>query len=397
MSQPPRSRVFVSYSRADGRPWAEELSAAIAAAGLDPWLDREDLAPGTNWQREIERSLRSSVAVVVVVTPGAVASDEVMSEWSFAKGKGLPIIPFQALPCESNYRLALLQAVDPSTDPDATETLLARLRELADRGAERHVPATNPFVLRSGIKDPAWFFDRERAQASVEGFLAKRQNCQIIGPRRIGKTSLLLQVMRGARRLPAAVVAFMDFQSPQCETLRGWLKHAGEGFGWRRVPRNRVEFAEQVEQMIRDGRAPVLLLDEFDELVRRPKQFPYEFFTTLRSCSQNGMSIVTASRQRLSDLILGDNEVSRFFNIFPRLDLGPFTPSDAADFVTTHARFFAADEREAALQFACGHPLALQVVCYWVVEARQTGRGLPEALAVAAEEMAEVLPEWGRP
>ncbi len=84
--------------------------------------------------------------------------------------------------------------------------------------------ASNPFVWRGGINEAASFFDRQREQDSVADFLRKSQNCQIVGPRLIGKTSLLRQIGRFAPRWQEnAVVVHLDLQAPYCHTLSGWL------------------------------------------------------------------------------------------------------------------------------------------------------------------------------
>jgi hypothetical protein len=38
-----RPKVFISYSRADGSPLAEELIAGLQVAGFEPYLDKQDI------------------------------------------------------------------------------------------------------------------------------------------------------------------------------------------------------------------------------------------------------------------------------------------------------------------------------------------------------------------
>ena len=61
--------------------------------------------------------------------------------------------------------------------------------------------AHNPFVWPAGITEAEAFFNREHESGMVRDFLGKRQNVQIVGPRRIGKTSLLLHVQRHGFRV----------------------------------------------------------------------------------------------------------------------------------------------------------------------------------------------------
>ena len=45
--------------------------------------------------------------------------------------------------------------------------------------------APNPFIWRSGITNAADFFDRQEEQSTLRAYLHGRQNCQIVGSRRI--------------------------------------------------------------------------------------------------------------------------------------------------------------------------------------------------------------------
>jgi hypothetical protein len=257
----------------------------------------------------------------------------------------------------------------------------------------------NPFVWRAGISEASAFFNREAEQARLQQFVNKRQNHQVVGPRRIGKTSLLRQFERvGAGWEGNPAVANLDLQNPQCYTLAGWLRRAGERLGLPGPPADLAGFALAVEEALRRGARLVLCLDEFEELTIRPKEFTRDFFLTLRSCGQEGLSIITASQRPLSELTdPGDPVVSPFYNTFPLLRLGPFREADAADFVALQRPElppFSAAEQAAVLRFARGHPLALQVGCYYLVEMKRRGGSPSGALREAEEEMKVLLPEW---
>jgi len=254
----------------------------------------------------------------------------------------------------------------------------------------------NPFIWRSGITKAEDFFDRDNEQRMLRAYLHGRQNCQIIGPRRIGKTSLLRQVERVASEWEkAAVVVYLDLQDARCFTLSGWLGRAGRQFGWPTPPASLAEFADCVDAMLSEGRHPVLCLDEFEELTLRRPEFTRDFFLTLRSCGQQGMSMITASQKPLSDLTEPGDPTSPFYNTFPLLRLGPFADADAKDFVNFHRTGvppFTPVEKEAILEFAKGHPLALQIACFHVLEAKGSGESLAAAMRKAADDMRAHLP-----
>jgi hypothetical protein len=133
----------------------------------------------------------------------------------------------------------------------------------------------------------------------------------------------------------------------------------------------------------------VLCLDEFSEMARRRQAFPREVYLTLRACGQRGMSILTSSTHRLSQLTDPDDDTSPFFNTFPVLPLRPFSRAEAAAFVErawAGVPEFTQTERERILEFADGAPDALQAACYHVLEAREFGEDIGAALARARED-----------
>jgi class 3 adenylate cyclase len=257
--------------------------------------------------------------------------------------------------------------------------------------------APNPFIWRAGITKAEDFFDRDKEQHTLRAYLRGGQNCQVVGPRRISKTSLLRRIEHRAREWEqSAVVAYMDLQDPRCFTLSGWLTLASRQFSRPAPAAGLAEFMEHIEEMLAGGRHPVLCLDEFEELTKRRVEFTRDFFLTLRACGQKGMSIVTASRKPLHDLTEGGDPTSPFYNTFPLLRLGPFVDADAEDFVNFRRvgiAPFKAEERKAILAFAKGHPLALQVSCFHTLEARENGDGLATAIQMSADEMKALLPD----
>jgi uncharacterized protein len=256
--------------------------------------------------------------------------------------------------------------------------------------------APNPFIWRSGITKAEDFFDRENEQRTLRSYLRGGQNCQIVGPRRMGKTSVLRQIERVASEwVQGAVVAYLDLQDARCFTLSGWLGRASRQLGLPAIAASLSEFADGIEEMASKGSRPVLCMDEFEEMTSRRDEFTGDFFLSLRSCGQQGLSIVTVSQRPLSELTDRGDPTSPFYNTFPVLRLGPFSEADASDFVTLH-RFgvpkFTEDEKRAILDFAKCHPLALQVACFRVLEAKENGKSLAAAIQEAAYEMRALLP-----
>ena len=105
------NRTFVSYSRADSE-FALKLASDLRANGASVWLDQLDIAPGARWDSAIEDALRRSARVIVLLSPKAVASQNVLDEVSFALDEGKAIVPVLVETCAVPMRLRRLQHVD---------------------------------------------------------------------------------------------------------------------------------------------------------------------------------------------------------------------------------------------------------------------------------------------
>jgi hypothetical protein len=256
--------------------------------------------------------------------------------------------------------------------------------------------AHNPFIWRDGVTDANDFFNRANEQRILRAYLYGRQNCQIVDSSRHGKTALLQQLKRNASKwLEATIVAYLDLQDSRCRTLSGWLDLTSKQFGWANRVANLDDFTERVEEIITEGARLVLCLDNFEALTLRRTEFTHEFFLALRACGQLGMSIITASREPLSTLVFFDELTSPFYNTFPILRLGSFTSTDAEKFVDSYRPSvpkFMPEEREAILTFAKGHPLALQIACFHVLDAKESLLSLISAIEYAANDMKALLP-----
>lgn len=67
-SQP---RVFVAYA-AEDLELARRLCDGLSAAGCSPWLDKDQLLPGQNWPRALERAIEVSDAFVACFSPRSI-------------------------------------------------------------------------------------------------------------------------------------------------------------------------------------------------------------------------------------------------------------------------------------------------------------------------------------
>jgi hypothetical protein len=86
-------RVFISYARQDGRAVAADLRARLAAEGLSLWQDLVAMEGGRDWWRQIEEAITRAEYMVLVLTPGALASEICAKEWRYARQQGTYVIP----------------------------------------------------------------------------------------------------------------------------------------------------------------------------------------------------------------------------------------------------------------------------------------------------------------
>jgi hypothetical protein len=62
------SPVFISHS-SDDDAFVKQLAADLRAAGVDTWVDQENISPGQDWIREVEKALKTCEAMILVLWP----------------------------------------------------------------------------------------------------------------------------------------------------------------------------------------------------------------------------------------------------------------------------------------------------------------------------------------
>ncbi|PWT92229.1 MAG: hypothetical protein C5B55_06790 [Blastocatellia bacterium] len=107
--------TFFSYARADSE-FVLRLVKDLRAAGAPVWLDQLDIAPGELWDRAIEEALHGCLIQVVLLSPDAVNSVNVMDEVSYALEQRKRVIPAMYRECQIPFRLRRLQYIDFRTE-----------------------------------------------------------------------------------------------------------------------------------------------------------------------------------------------------------------------------------------------------------------------------------------
>ncbi|MEO7117211.1 MAG: TIR domain-containing protein [Caldimonas sp.] len=87
--------AFISYARADGERFAAALRErmALEAPDVRVWQDRPEIEGGVGWWRQIEDALERVEFLVIVMTPGVLASELTRKEWRAARQSGVCVFP----------------------------------------------------------------------------------------------------------------------------------------------------------------------------------------------------------------------------------------------------------------------------------------------------------------
>ncbi|HOU39694.1 MAG TPA: winged helix-turn-helix domain-containing protein [Promineifilum sp.] len=207
--------------------------------------------------------------------------------------------------------------------------------------------ADNPFFHRGAIRRVEDFVGRAAEINQTLGLLRNGQSVSLIGPRRIGKSSLLLHLTHPTVRAryqldpPHSLFVMLDCQelagSPPEEVyeliLDGLLEAAtaaGLTVETATQPGTYRALDRALQQIYQHGVSVVVLLDEFELLAANLHLTPY-FFARLRGLTTKyGLAYLTASQRPLFAITAEEAVLSSpFFNIFVTVPLGLFNEEEA--------------------------------------------------------------------
>lgn len=238
----------------------------------------------------------------------------------------------------------------------------------------------NPFTYGGRITNPAQFIGRGKELREIFSALetassGQLQHVQVVGERRMGKSSLLYhvtQIYRQRLTQPEKYrFVYVDLQDAHCHKLEGLLKYVLGELKVSAKP-TLANFQEAVEDLNRNGIYPVLCLDEFEHLTKHKDQFPDEVFEVWRSlASGSKLAFITASQTPLGKLIQQGNLTSTFHNIFIYLELGNLIESEARMLLARNIDHpFTEDEIGKLFKLASRHPAHLQIAAQLLYEAK---------------------------
>ena len=164
--------VFISYSRQD-RQFVERLSRELQLAGVQTWIDTQNISAGANWQQEIEKGLLHADVLLYVASGQAASANWIELELQArlrGTGRVIPLVIEAAGPLSMPPALQASQWVDFRVDfQDAFAQLLGSIQELRGDAPVKPLPKQSKgYVFISyAMEDAAFVLD-------LKVFLAER-------------------------------------------------------------------------------------------------------------------------------------------------------------------------------------------------------------------------------
>ncbi len=250
---------------------------------------------------------------------------------------------------------------------------------------------SNPHSRRASMDDSRMFFGRDQELNEIAAFLRGDQSVSLVGPRKIGKSSLLLHLMRpeigGALGIGAEnLLVYLDGEafstarhdrifSHFCTEMTAALNARGAdpepALAAAIANPTRINFEGAVRRLNQHGVRVVLILDQFEGLSVNP-HLDLKFFNGLRSAAgRYQLVFLTASARPLIELTHSNRPMeilsSPFFNIFAPSCVGLLKEEESRGLIRTRLQAVDMPVTPALEDFVYdlvgGHPLGLQAAC----------------------------------
>jgi len=391
-----RYDIFISYSHT-GLKWVrDELVSRLERDGLRVCIDYRDFEVGAPSLINMERAVDDSRHTIAVLTPRYIESEwcefeALLVGTNDPAGRRRKLLPLLLESCSMPKRIAHLTIID-FTQTDAREQQFCRLlNQIRNAAPPPRLPLEEryPFIAGPPIINPRHFFGREKHLKSLFGLLmsSQLQNAVVIGPRRSGKTSLLLflrnlittsvtapeQLRPDQRRdwLPQPERyrwAFVDFQKSHFASQEALLRYFSDHLGLPAPERSDlVSFSNVAKQHLRTP--SVILMDEIEVALHRYPELDNEFWEGLRALATTevggNLSFVIAATESPAVVARQNGIGSPFFNIFARrVELGPIAESEATALISSSPIPFLPADVEWIIAESGRWPILLQILCY---------------------------------
>jgi hypothetical protein len=233
----------------------------------------------------------------------------------------------------------------------------------------------NPFVCGKMIREPDKFWGRANEFYRLSTRLQNIESTSIVGPRRIGKSSLAFFIYSTAQQYYDDSFRFvwLDCQSNHARSLKDFCLAVTSKSNIAYVQAdNPKECLKNFEDAVSNcGKKLVIIINEFELLTdeNHNAEFDILFFNTLRFLAeQSQFALITTSNQSIQELcshILGIS--SPFYNILPQITLSSFSDDEANGFLNASHNGIKLDAQEIGVIREIPnyqHPLILQIACH---------------------------------
>tara|TARA_Y100000310_G_scaffold268793_1_gene281578 strand:+ start:10876 stop:12576 length:1701 start_codon:yes stop_codon:yes gene_type:complete len=285
---------------------------------------------------------------------------------------------------------------------------------------------------RVPIDNPKEFYGRKEQFEVVYRELLKlsgASSIEIIGERRIGKTSLLKMISKpkflklNGLYYSNFIFILFDMQGSEMLTPKEFrcqmislIKDDLESRNQEKYDKT-IKFIDKIEKSTEIRQFDferickelkklniklVILFDEFDSLEKH-SELNVDFFDALRRIqTANYVLYITASTKRINQFVPTQIATSSFFSYFDRVYIGLLEKDEAKDLVISESKKIKVEleneELEFILNYAGTHPVLLKIVTYYFIKNRKDFNNkiniIKKEIIKEAKEIID--PQWDR-
>ncbi|WP_445312306.1 AAA-like domain-containing protein [Microcoleus vaginatus] len=263
-------------------------------------------------------------------------------------------------------------------------------------------PSPCPFSAPSMLKKPDCFVGRQEELRFIQSQMTGPQptSVNIVGPHKIGKSSLLWRFYQICRNHPQYAssryaVIYLSFQDGECQEENTFYQAVAQKLSevpviqakpslvtaFQAVDWNRSTFAKAIRLCEAQKILPVLCIDKFEALFQESyrEKFDEGFYDNLHSLINNSaMMLVLVSLETLDSYRTKYKLTSSFFNVGSFWLLEKFSEAEAQKLVELPKGTIAGaipaltqTNQRLALQWGKQHPVLLQLAGKYLWEAQQ--------------------------
>lgn len=376
----------------------------------------QSLPAGVAWEQEIGRRFEAADFFIVLLSAESLASEAVRRELELAhrlsrEGSRNPRILPVRLAYREPFTGVFAEWLNPLQwafweGPKDTPRLIADLRKamtgadlpIASEAAKQELLESRPTLESPGgpMAPESPFYVERRSDSRAAAALHGSSTVVLKGPRKVGKSSLLLRLASAAQRRGRRVI-LLDFQALDLSQyseldvflrdLCSWLSRElaledRVAETWRQPLDSRRLCTDYIERWVLGAdESPLLLaLDQVERIF--DCSFSLDFFTMLRNWHN-----LRARRQvwkRLELLLVSSIEPNLFidnvyqspFSVGDEITLNDFEPPEVAELNRRHGSPLTPEEESRLVDLLGGHPYLTHLALYQVADRRMSAEEL---------------------